>query len=144
METITSDDILGKMALDPSGDIVGIITEIHIDKNSKLITGISVDQGFMKPSLFIGLNHIQKFGVDAIFLKKIPFEKIKGLNILNYKGDFLGFVDDVIIKRHKIKEIVAKKSKMSQEFVIIPSAHIKEVDNEIILKKGFGKKLWKK
>ncbi|MGE0793341.1 MAG: hypothetical protein AB7V77_04145 [Candidatus Woesearchaeota archaeon] len=138
--TITSDDILGKMALDPSGDILGIVTQLHIDKQKKKITGITVDQGFGKPDLFVGLEYVENFGVDVVFLNKIPFVKIKGLNILSHDGDILGFVEDVIVENHNIVDVVMRKNKLSSKRELISGKHIEFIGEDIILKKHFKKK----
>ena len=46
-EITTSDDILGKEAIDPDGTILGIVTKLHIGKDDKKVTGITIDMGFM-------------------------------------------------------------------------------------------------
>jgi len=137
MATITSDDILGKMAVDTSGDVLGIITELHIDKELKIITGITIDQGFMKPDLFVGIEHIETFGVDSVFLNKIPYQKIKGLNILNDGGEIIGFVEDVILKNHKITDIVMRKGKFSTKREVISGKFIESIAEDVVLKKHF-------
>lgn len=143
MANITSDDILGKMAVDKGGDVIGIITQLHIDKVKKEIVGITIDQGFMKPDLFVGIEHIHNFGVDSVFLNKIPYQKIKGMDILNQEGDLIGFVEDVIIEDHKIKNIVMRKNKMTSKRSLISQKHIDVIKEEVILKKGYEKDLEK-
>jgi sporulation protein YlmC with PRC-barrel domain len=137
MASITSDDILGKMAVDKVGDIIGIITQLHIDKETKLITGITIDQGFMKPDLFIGIEHIHNFGIDSVFLNRVPYQKIKGLKVLNHEGDLIGYVEDVIIEKHNIENIVVRKNKLSTTRNVISHKHIDVIKDEVILKKGF-------
>jgi uncharacterized protein YrrD len=137
MASITSDDILGKMAVDKVGDIIGIITQLHIDKETKLITGITIDQGFMKPDLFIGMEHIHNFGIDSVFLNRVPYQKIKGLQVLNHEGDLIGYVEDVIIENHNIENIVVRKNKLSTTRNVISHKHIDVIKDEVILKKGF-------
>ncbi|MDD3175170.1 MAG: hypothetical protein PHU51_01705 [Candidatus Nanoarchaeia archaeon] len=141
MKTITSDDILGKVALDTSGDELGIVTELHIDKENKTITGVTIDQGFMKPSLFIGIKHILKFGIDSVMLNKVPYEKIKGLNVLDERGELFGYVDEVIVKKYKIDSIIVSKTKVSSKKYIITGKDIDKISSDVLLKKGFKAKL---
>ncbi|MBW2977710.1 PRC-barrel domain-containing protein [Candidatus Woesearchaeota archaeon] len=128
---ITSDDILGKDAIDPDGQILGVITKLHIDKNSKKMIGITIDEGFMKPELFIGLNYIKNFGIDSVFISRIPTEKYIGLRILNSKGKEVGKVRKVVSKRHKVKAIEIGKDK------IISASDIQEIGESIILKEKY-------
>ena len=93
---ITSDDILGKDVIDSDGDIIGVSSKIHIDARTKQIVGLTVDEGFMKPDLYIGLEYVKTLGVDSLLLKTSPKEKIRGLKVLNSKGNKIGFVEDVI------------------------------------------------
>ncbi len=141
MKTITSDDILGKIALDTSGDELGIVTELHIDKENKTITGVTIDQGFMKPSLFIGINHILKFGIDSVMLNKVPYEKIKGLIVLDDKGEIFGYVDEVNVKKYKIDSIIVSKTKVSSKKYIVTGKDIDKISSDVLLKKGFKAKL---
>ena len=137
MIDITSDDILGKLGIDLHGDIVGTITQLHINKSKKTITGITIDQGFMKPDLFIGIDHITNFGIDSVFLNLIPFENIKGKNILSNNGEKVAIVQNISIKHHKLHSITASKGKFSNKKIIIPANHVKEIANDIILKEKY-------
>jgi sporulation protein YlmC with PRC-barrel domain len=100
--SLTSDDILGKKAVDSDGEILGIVTKLHIDNPKKSITGITIDQGFMKPDLFIGLNYIRYFGVDAVLLNEYPLDKVKGLAVYTESGKLLGSVSDIHREENKL------------------------------------------
>ena len=95
---ITSDDILGKEAIDPDGSSLGVITKVHIDKKSNKVVGITIDMGFIKPDLFIGISYVKHFGIDAVFLKKVPAHKFHGLNVLSEGGELLGKVKKIVMK----------------------------------------------
>ena len=131
-KTITSDDILGKDAIDPDGAILGVIIKLHIDKEFKKITGITIDEGFMKPNIFVGINYVKNFGVDSVFLSKVPAEKYIGLKVLDSKGKEIGTVKKVNTKRHKVHSIEIAKG-LSQRF-IINSNDIEEIGESVILK----------
>ncbi|MBM9501109.1 PRC-barrel domain-containing protein [Leptospira sp. 201903071] len=134
---ITSDDILGKEALDPEGQILGVVVKLHIDRTEKRIIGITIDQGFMKPDLFVGIDFVRTLGVDAIFLNTIPFEKYKGLKVLSSDGSEAGIVDEVISKNGKLESILVKTSlnPLSKERTKIPAAKIQEIGDKILLKR---------
>ncbi len=94
--SITSDDILGKEAVDADGEIIGIVVKLHISKEHKNLQGITIDQGFMKPDLFIGMHYVKNFGIDAIFLNRVPPNRFKGLYVYNHLGKVLGHVKTVV------------------------------------------------
>jgi len=137
---ITGDDILGKEALDPEGAILGVVTQIHINKKDKKIIGITIDAGFMKPDLFIGVNYIREFGIDTVLLKKVPVDKLKGLEVLTSHGELIGKVQDLIMQRTRIQEIIIsnKSKKFKAKKLIIKYSGIKEIGDAIILKKDCG------
>jgi sporulation protein YlmC with PRC-barrel domain len=130
---ITTDDILGKDVVDKQGDIIGVLQKIHIEEVAKIITGITVDQGFMKPDIFIGIEHIKTFGVDTVFLKSTPFQKIKGMQVFDAKGNKIGIVSKVTTmqKTGLVKEIQVKK-RFQTEFY--SSKEIKSIGTNVLLK----------
>ncbi|XDD50780.1 PRC-barrel domain-containing protein [Leptospira sp. WS92.C1] len=134
---ITSDDILGKEAIDPEGQILGVVVKLHIDRMEKRITGVTIDQGFMKPDLFIGIDYVRTFGVDAIILNTIPFEKYKGLKVLNSDGSEEGTVEEVTVKNGKLESLMVKTSlnPLSKERKKIPISKIQEIGDKILLKR---------
>jgi sporulation protein YlmC with PRC-barrel domain len=132
---ITSDDILGKDAVDSDGTVLGVIIKLHIDKKFKRMTGITIDEGFMKPNLFIGMSYIKNFGVDSIFISKIPTEKYKGLTVLDSKGKNIGTVKSVNSKRHKLKSIEVSKG-LGKRFAVSYS-DIQEIGESVILKPDY-------
>jgi len=134
---ITSDDILGKDAVDPEGAILGTVIKVHINKETKKIVGLTVDQGFMKPELFIGLSYVKNFGVDAVFLNKVPTDKYRGLDVFTSKGTLVGKVKSVKAKRHKVQEIiVTKKGVLGKDF-IISAYDIETISSSVILKPNY-------
>ena len=134
---ITSDDVLGKEAVDPEGQILGIVMKIHIDKDSKMMVGITIDQGFMKPDLFIGMKYIKNFGIDTVFLNRVPVEKFKGLEVITSSGKIVGTVKDVKSKRHKVDEIVVARKGIKGGVLFIPASEIREIGESSVLKKGY-------
>ena len=124
---ITSDDILGKDAVDPDGEVLGVITKMHIDKGNKKIVGITIDMGFMKPDLFIGLNYIKNFGIDSVFLSKIPTSKYVGLKVIDANGKPVGKVKKVKSLRNKVDAIFISKG-------MISVSDIEEIGVKIVLK----------
>ncbi len=136
---ITSDDILGKDAVDTDGQVLGVVMKIHIDKESKKITGITIDQGFMKPDLFIGLSYIRNFGIDSVFISRVPASKFKGLKVLAHDGKDLGTVAEARSERHRLSGITVSQGGISRKKFSVKSSEIAEIGDNIILKKGFRK-----
>ncbi len=133
---ITSDDILGKEAVDSEGSILGVVIKLHID--DKTVIGITVDQGLMKPDLFIGSDHIKRFGVDAVLLNSVPSETYKGLRVITALGKELGIVKDIRKKREKVISIIVIKTAFSREEMVIPFKSIKTIGESVILKPSYS------
>jgi sporulation protein YlmC with PRC-barrel domain len=138
-DVITGDDILGKEALDSDGSILGIVEKLHISNKKKEIVGITVDMGFMKPDLFIGINNIRHFGIDAVLLNKVPVHKFKGLLVLGPEGEEIGRVKEVALRGKKIKEIIlsGKKKPFEKGKRYISASDIDKIGASVILKKGY-------
>ncbi len=136
-KVITSDDILGKEAVDSNGSIIGVITKVHLNKETMKITGITIDMGFMKPDLFVGASHIRHFGIDAILLKRVPVDKFKGLKVINFQGELIGKVKDVVLERTKVKEFEISGTKRFSKNFLIKYKDIKEIGDKIILKEKY-------
>ena len=137
-EITTSDDILGKEAVDPDGTILGVVTKLHIGKQDKKVTGITIDMGFTKPDLFIGVDYIKQFGVDAILLNKVPPDKFKGLSVVTFDGKKIGSIKEVIIGRTQIKEFIVSSNNIFGKAITIKFQDIKEIGEQVILKQGFS------
>lgn len=144
-DIITSDDILGKDVIDSDGEIIGISTKIHINNKSKQIIGITIDQGFMKPDLYIGFEYIATFGIDSILLNTTPKSKVRNLNVLDSSGEKIGYVEDVVSvgKTNRLKGIIVKQKHFSKPFMI-QSRDIKEIGYSVMLKEEWTKKEIKK
>ena len=138
---ISSDNILGKEAVDPQGQIMGVISELLIDKSSKEIIGITVDMGFMKPDLFVGMDYISNFGIDSIFLSKIPPDKYRGLKVYTEKGKKIGIVEGAQINKTELKQLVVSSTTFSfnKKKVLIPLSQIKEISSNVIVREDFKK-----
>jgi sporulation protein YlmC with PRC-barrel domain len=131
-DVITSDDILGKKAVDSDGQILGIVIKLHIDNLKKKILGITIDQGFMKPDLYMGLEFIKHFGIDAVLLNEFPFDKLKGLQVYTESGKHLGQVTKCVTEENQLKEIEYKQMLKKPE--IISVSQIKEIGTSVIIK----------
>ena len=133
---ITSDDILGKDVLDKDGELIGVIQQLHIDKNEKKIVGITIDEGFMKPDLFVGIEHIKTFGIDSVILSISPNQKFIGLLVYDCDGKQVGKIKNITMgSRHRIKAITVHEGILRN--IIIPSKEIKEIGYNAILKKSY-------
>jgi sporulation protein YlmC with PRC-barrel domain len=134
LKIITSDDILGKEAVDPEGSILGVVTKVHIDKKNMKVTGITIDMGLLKPDLFVGSRYIRYFGIDAVLLNKIPHDKFKGLKVLTEGGELIGKVKNIVADKERIKEFVIASKKLWDGHYHVAYKDIKEIGDQIILK----------
>lgn len=131
----TSDDILGKDAVDPDGGILGVIVKLHIDKASQMVTGITIDQGFMKPNLFIGSEYIRHFGIDTVLLNRVPTDTYLGLKVLTSSGRDIGKVKEVLLQKKKIKKlIVTIGSSFRTKEIRIPASDILDIGLNVVVK----------
>lgn len=127
----TSDEILGKEVLDLKGGIIGIVQKIHIDRGTKKIIGITIDEGFLKPQLFVGVDKISFFGLDAVILNN-EFTSYKGIKVFDSKGNDVGNVKEVLTgKTGKIKKIIVNSHKGIFEIEV---SKIKTLGENVILK----------
>ncbi len=131
-DSITSDDILGKDAIDPEGEILGVVMKLHIDRIQKRITGITIDQGFMKPDLFVGLDYVKTFGVDTVFLSKVPYDKYIGMEVVTEDGITVGRVKDIISEYNQLKGLVVRKG--MGKIINIGVNQIKDIGSLVFLK----------
>lgn len=137
MESITSDDILGKTAVDPSGNLLGTVIKLHIDNGKKSLQGITIDQGFMRPDLFVGIEYIRRFGVDAVLVSRVPYNLLKGKRVLSAKGEVLGVVVQVMAEGHELRSLLVsrKTGAFKKEELTVDAKEIKEAGATILLRK---------
>ncbi|MFO7711427.1 MAG: PRC-barrel domain-containing protein [Candidatus Woesearchaeota archaeon] len=129
---ITSDDILGKDVIDNEGNHVGIITQLHIDKKKKTITGISIDSGFMKPFAFIGIELVLNFGIDAIYISQTPSSHYLGLAVFDCYGIPVGTITSATLDEHKNLSSIDVKLGLFKK-VTLPEYTIKHIARNAIL-----------
>lgn len=130
---ITSDDILGKEVVAADGEIMGVVQKLHIDASTKEITGITIDEGFMKPDLFIGIQFIKKLGVDSLLVSIVPRQKFIGLEVFTSTGKSIGTVTEIETGKNnaKIKKIKVKAGFSSKAYT---AKQIKLIGASVILK----------
>jgi len=129
---ITSDDILGKDVLGKDAGIIGLASKIHIDKSRKQILGITVDCGFAKPDLYVGIDHIKTFGVDSIMLDLDPHHGLRGLEVYDLNGADVGRVSEVSYSSSNALKYI--KVRAGIKHVNITPRYIKMIGSNIILK----------
>lgn len=136
---ITTDDIMGKEAVDPEGSILGVVIKIHVNESSKQVTGITIDEGFMRPDLFVGIEYIKYFGIDAVLLNKVPAERFKGLRVLTSAGKQIGLVKDVVMQKTRVEKIIINMGTRTilAKKMEIPATDIREIGDSVVLKKKY-------
>ena len=137
MGSTTSDDILGKVALDPLGNLLGTVVKLHLDNETKEVLGVTIDQGFVKPDLFVGIDHVRRFGIDAVMLNSMPFHLLKGKRVLSFKGEVLGTVVRVNADEGLLQSLVVSKKSgaFKKEEVVVEARDVKETGETIILRR---------
>lgn len=131
--TITSDDILGKDVIDIKGNYIGILSKLHIDKETKKITGITADGGFGRPYIFIGEKLIVNFGIDSVFIRHSPRSIYLRKYVFDCQGEYIGKVKDVkLSNKTKDVEFIQVKEGLFNR-VNISNSQIKVLGNNIIL-----------
>jgi len=133
---ITSDDILGREAVDPEGSILGVVSKVHIEKSDMKIIGITIDMGVTRPDLFIGANFIKEFGKDAILLKRVPSDKFRGLKVMSHQGEIIGKVKDVIEEKGRVKEFIVSGKGLFGGKYSMTYRDIEQIGERVILKKN--------
>ncbi|MGM5488372.1 MAG: PRC-barrel domain-containing protein [Nanobdellota archaeon] len=129
---ITSDEILGKDVIDNDGNHIGIVTQLHIDKKHKSITGISIDSGFMKPFSFVGIELILNFGIDAIYISKTPSSHYIGLSVFDCYGILVGTIVSAKLDEHKNLSSIDVRLGLFRK-VNLPEYTIKHIARNAIL-----------
>lgn len=128
---ITSDEVLGKYVIDDAGNSIGIITQLHIDKTNKNILGISIDPGFLKPQVFVGVRLISLFGIDAVYISRTPQSRYIGLTVFDNRGVVVGRVKSSVYENKALKSIEVRMGFFRKKE--IDSSYIKRVKRNVIL-----------
>ncbi|MCF7862003.1 PRC-barrel domain-containing protein [Candidatus Woesearchaeota archaeon] len=131
-DLITSDDILGKDVIDSKGNNVGMVTQMHIDKTTKSIIGISIDSGFMKPFVYIGIDHIINFGIDSVYIQRTPSSKYLGLTVFDKFGEPIGNVIHVNYDDER-DTLVSLTIRAGIKKLEIPHTNVKTIARNVIL-----------
>ena len=106
---ITSDDVLGKDVIDSMGRYIGILSILHIKKDTKALKGISIDTGFMKPTVYVGINKVINLGVDAIYIMYTPGSRYLDLKVFDKNGAYVGKVIKTEYEGSIVKRIIIRK-----------------------------------
>ena len=139
-DIITGDDILGKEVLDNFGRKIGVVMKLHIDREKRFLTGISIDRGFVSSDIFIGSDFIKTFGVDVIILSKSPAFTYEGSKVYREDGKYVGKIEEVTLNRLKQIDTLlvnTDNSILKNKTITILRKDIRTIGLSIILKKGF-------
>ncbi len=140
---ITSDDVLGKDVIDIKGRYIGVLSVLHIKKDSKAITGISVDTGFMKPTVYVGINMVMNFGVDAVYISHTPGSRYLGLKVFDNKGIYVGVVRKAEYNKEESENYFVSRILVVMGFkkVWLPVDYVEVIGMNILLNIGSDKVL---
>lgn len=133
---ITSEDILGKEAIDIEGKVVGVVERVLIDPQKLNLIGITIDRGLVYKSISIGKNYVKSITKRAVFLKiRIPYE-IRGAKVFDINGKLIGNVSNVELRGNQnvIKNIVVSRGILRKK-VVIPGEFIRVAGESVILNK---------
>jgi sporulation protein YlmC with PRC-barrel domain len=130
---LSTDNILGKDVIDKSGQSIGVVNQVHIDKLDKNIIGISIDSGFMKPLVFVGIDLIVNFGVDSVYIQQTPRSRYIDMIVFDNIGVIVGKVKNVYFKDESF-EISHIKIKVSMlKSLLLDVKYVKRIGRNIFL-----------
>jgi sporulation protein YlmC with PRC-barrel domain len=136
-KAITSDDVLGKDVIDSAGHIVGIAEKLLLDPNNFEVVGVGVDKGFLRSGLVIGKAYLEKVTPFAVFLNTRIAYEMRGMDVFDKHGVFLGKVKDVALKEDKniLDHIsVSFGGSLSSKSCDVPANYVSSIGYNIFLK----------
>lgn len=131
---LTSDDVLGKDVIDSRGHYIGVVTQLHIDNRDKMIVGISIDGGFLKPNIFIGTSLISNFGVNSVYISHSPASRYLGLIVFDMYAQKIGKVTKVNFGDKHDQIVSFRVSYGLFRYIDIPVDHVTVLSRNIIIK----------
>ena len=84
--------------------------------------------------MFVGIDFVKTFGVDAVLLNEVPLDTLKGCQVLSITGKKIGLVKEVLKKGNKMRGVKVQQGRHSIE---IKASKIKEVGKSLILRKNW-------
>ncbi len=132
--SITSDDILGKDVIDPAGEFLGIVEQVHIDPSNLDTLGVSIDKGIFKKGLVIGKQYIDRITSHAVFLNIRPAFNLRGMTVYDVEGARVGTVTQIGLVGHtnNLNEIVIKVGFMKKP-IHVPAEYVARVGHHVFL-----------
>lgn len=133
-KALKSKELIGLRVLSKSGQVVGKVSELDLERNTLKMLGIVVSG---KVKMYFGRNYFRKISADSVILNIDPSIFLLGKKVFTYDGQLLGRVKEVRRKGHSndVREIVVK-SFLKRRLTIHP-AQIYSTANNIILSRNY-------
>jgi len=132
-KSITSDDILGKEVIDKDGAIIGVAEKVFFDSKDLEFIGIAVDKGLLKKGVSIGKDYIARVGSYAVFLNISLAYEIRGRQVFDKEGAFVGKVKDIELKESENSIAAIIVTHGISKITRIDSTYIETIGNNVIL-----------
>lgn len=131
---ISAEDVLGKDVIDPRGTFIGVTDKLLLNPKTIEVLGISVDKGFLKKGLIIGVGHIHQVTPHAILLKTTPASQIRGMQVFCSDGSKAGVVEAVVLKENSnsIVHLEVRTGTFGHTIKIPPTA-IEYIESNVML-----------
>jgi len=133
-QAITAEDVLGKDVIDPRGTFIGVTDKLLLSPKTMEVLGISVDKGFLKKGLIIGVGHIKEVTPHAVLLSTTPASQIRGMQVFCSDGSKSGVVEAVILKENSnaIHYLEVRTGTFGHTILIPPTA-IDYIESNVML-----------
>ncbi len=131
---ITSEDVLGKDVIDPRGTFIGVTDKLLLNPDTMEVLGISVDKGFLKKGLVIGVGHIRQVTPHAVLLATTPASQIRGMSVFCSDGTKAGTVEAVVLEEssNQIQYLEVRTGTFGNTIQIPPGA-IEYIESNVML-----------
>ncbi len=84
---VTADDFAGKKVIDREGIEYGKVKHIHINRDTLVVSGVTIHQGFHK-DYFLPEDYIDKFSNETLLLSRPPIRT--GIQVVDIDGHKTG------------------------------------------------------
>lgn len=131
---ITSEDVLGKDVIDPRGTFIGVTDKLLLSPETMEVLAISVDKGFLKKGLVIGIGHIKQVTPHAVLLATTPASQIRGMAVFCSEGTKAGTVESVVLEENSNAiQFLRVKTGTFGGHISIPQTAIEYIESNVML-----------
>ncbi len=126
--------IIGSKVFAKTGEEIGVVKELFIDRKNLSVKAINVYKGAFKFEHYISKEYIENFGPEGIILNIMPLENVVGKKVVDNAGREIGKV-----KRFNKLEATNQMLSLTvtpgitKENLIIKPSEIKRIGSSVLL-----------